>query len=118
MEFFEKEMGVSFVDSATGRRALDIIEEKETPMEQVCGNCEYAAHGDGVLTHTDDVVCVRADSPHAGDFVYANDKGCGGWIVKENNKWGDVFGRTSAPTEASCVAALMEQYQKLAGNPK
>ena len=29
MEFFEKEYGVTFVDAQTGKKALDVITEKE-----------------------------------------------------------------------------------------
>ena len=73
MEFFEKQYGVTFVDANTGKRALDIIDEKN-----ICGMCRHIVRGDGKAIHAEDMVCVNPDSIHAGDFR-ANDDTCKLW---------------------------------------
>ena len=67
MEFFEKECGVQFIDTESGKKALDIIAEKEEKKN--CLNCNYGHHGDGVNLHKDDTICVKAGSEHVADWV-------------------------------------------------
>jgi hypothetical protein len=87
MEFFEKEAGIVFIDSATGNKALDMI-EAEASSGKLCGDCGYASRGDGVSTHAEDIVCVNADSPSTCDFVFANNCGCNYW-AEQNAKDGN-----------------------------
>ena len=41
MEFFEKEYNVQFVDAKTGKRALDIVAEKEKRKSISFNNSDY-----------------------------------------------------------------------------
>ena len=80
MEFFEKECGVKFVDSATGENLLELLNKKEmiTIIERTCGNCAFGAKGDGVLSHVNDIVCTNSDSQNVTEFVLA-DSCCDYW---------------------------------------
>ena len=76
MEFFEDQCGVKFVDSETGKNALDIINERE--KNQTCGNCKFGAKGDGDFNHVDDIICVNADSPNLTENVF-DESSCEHW---------------------------------------
>ncbi len=78
MEFFEKEYGVEFIDSNTGKRALDIIADSES--RKSCATCNWVTSGDGVTVHEKDMVCVHADFRYVTDFV-SEDMKCDLWQV-------------------------------------
>jgi len=71
MEFFEKEFGVEFVDSNTGRNALEVLAENEKAKqgEKVCDNCRWGAKGDGKIVHESDIICVNDKSKYITDSV-------------------------------------------------
>jgi hypothetical protein len=88
MEFFEKEFDVKFVDSKSGRNALDIIREKEQErdaIEKNCLTCFWVAKGDGVSLHKDDRVCVNADSEYVTEWVFESTV-CARWKKAEAYK--------------------------------
>ena len=87
MEFFEKEYGVKFVDSATGKSVLESLNKKEatTTIERTCRNCFFGAKGDGVYSHVDDIACTNSDSPNVTEFVFA-DSCCDYWEQAANKK--------------------------------
>ena len=76
IEFFEKEYGIEFIDSATGKRALDIVREKEADKAKTankdCSSCKWGSMGDGKKLHTTDMVCVNAESKFIAEFVTGN----------------------------------------------
>ena len=49
MEFFEKEYGVTFVDGNTGKKALDIIAEKENTQGNPYNHPAYKSDYDSFL---------------------------------------------------------------------
>jgi len=77
MEFFESECGVEFVDTATGKRALDIINENRH-----CDTCYFAAKGDGKFVHIGDMICINADSEKVTCAVFV-DTSCPQWTKKD-----------------------------------
>jgi hypothetical protein len=78
MEFFEKEYGVSFVDTSTGKKALDII---DTARE--CGNCKHILRGDGKTLFEEDMVCGNLESEYLTEFRFAGDN-CKLWEVSDH----------------------------------
>ena len=84
-EFFEKELGVTCIEHNTGRRALDIIAEKEQQALQnrVCGTCRFMIHGDGKYTFVEDMICSNSRSSEAAEFV-TYDSRCDYWTSIDN----------------------------------
>jgi len=68
MEFFEKECDIKFIDTGTGKPALDVLNEFRT-----CKNCKYGSYGDGINGFVEDLVCVNAESEYTCEFMSDND---------------------------------------------
>ena len=85
MEFFQNQLGVTFVDIATGENALDLIkrQDKAHAVEHLCKTCKSCERGDGVFAHVDDMICVNPESPYLGEFRLS-DAHCALWARKEN----------------------------------
>ena len=79
MELFQSQYGIEFIDAGTGKRALDMIFEKE---QNLCTTCKFAARGDGKFVHLDDMICTNDESEQVTEFVSV-DSGCDQWMCKE-----------------------------------
>ena len=78
MAFFQNQYGIEFIDAITGKRALDLIHEKE---QNLCSTCKFATRGDGKFVHLDDMICTNDKSERVTEFVSA-DSGCKQWICR------------------------------------
>jgi hypothetical protein len=88
MEFFQNQLGVTFVDIATGKNALDLILEQgeASAVERLCKTCEYCKCGDGVFAHVEDMICVNPKSENLGEFILSDDR-CVLWEQLNNSNF-------------------------------
>jgi len=78
MEFFQNKYNIEFINADTGKRALDLIPEKE---QNLCSTCKFAARGDGKYVHLDDMICTNDGSEWVTEFVSA-DSSCDQWMCR------------------------------------